>query len=170
MPVIVQSGGDFEPAPEGLHRAVCVDVVDLGPQTTPWGERHKVKLIWELSCQMDNGRPFTISKRYTASLHAKSNLNKDLTRWRGRPFTSEELAGFDLEQVIGAPCQVLVQHAEKDGSVYGNVTAVMRVGTKPEEWLKPSGGYVRQKDRAPATRQDDAGSEEMPDDADQIPF
>jgi hypothetical protein len=145
MVLIVKGTGDFVPAPEGLHSAVCVDLVDLGMQDTPWGERHKVLLIWEVACCMEDGRPFTVRKRYTASLHEKSNLNKDLKAWRGRPFTAEELAGFDIEKILGAPCQVLVQHTEKDGSVYANVTAVMKAASGQK--VVPSGQYVRVRDR-----------------------
>jgi hypothetical protein len=169
MPLIVKSGGDFEPAPEGLLNACCVDVVDLGNMSTPWGNRHKLKLVWEVAAQMADGRRFIISKRYTASLHEKSNLAKDLKAWRGRPFTAEELAGFDVEKVIGAGCQLLVQHVEKDGSIFANVTAVMKQSPRPEDRLKPTGHYTRLKDR-PAEMKTPAAAAEMPDYAEQIPF
>ena len=146
MAVIIKGTGDFVPAPEGLHSAVCVDVVDLGQQETPWGERHKVLLAWEIANLMEDGRPFIVRKRYTASLHEKSNLNKDLRAWRGQAFTPQDLAGFDIERVLGIPCQVLIQHTEKDGSVYANVTAVMRAA--PGQKLAPSGHYTRIKDRS----------------------
>lgn len=38
---------DFEPCPEGLHQAVCVDVIDRGVQPTKWGEKHQVTLVWD---------------------------------------------------------------------------------------------------------------------------
>ena len=145
MPVIVKGTGDFVPAPEGLHLAVCVDVVDLGQQETPWGGRHKVLLVWEIAAHMEDGRPYIVRKRYTSSLHEKSNLNHDLKAWRGRPFTPDELAGFDIEKVLGVSCQVLIQHAVKEGMTYANVTAVMKAG--PGQKLTPSGHYVRVKSR-----------------------
>lgn len=116
---------------------------------------------------MEDGRPFTVRKIYTASLHEKSNLHKDLKAWRGRPFTAEELAGFDLEKVLGAPCQVLVQHTEKDGSVWANVAAVMKAAPGPR--LAPSGCYTRIKDRVaePQPARTDGAA---PPEVDPIPF
>jgi hypothetical protein len=143
---IIVKGGDFVPAPEGMHSAVCVDALDLGEQETPWGPKHKVSLVWEIAARMEDGKPFTVRKWYTASLNEKSNLYKDLCSWRGRDFTAEELKGFDIEKVVGAQCQVFVQHTQKDGQVRGNV----RVVTKPAgPKLTPSGHYVRVKDRQP---------------------
>jgi hypothetical protein len=170
MPLIVKSGGDFEPAPEGLFAAVCVDVCDLGLLPTRWGERHKVKIVWELSPEMADGRRYIISKRYTASLHEKSNLYKDLVSWRGRPFSKDQLAGFDLETVLGAGCQVLVQHAERDGSCFANVVAVMKQSPRPEDRLKPTGHYTRLKDRPTDQSSPAAAPQQMPDDSEQIPF
>jgi hypothetical protein len=142
--MIVRKTSDFEPAPEGQWRAVCVDVVDLGKQETPWGVKPKLRIVWELEETLADGRRYTVSKKYTASLNERSNLHKDLRMWRGRPFTAEELAGFDLEKVVGAACQVLVTHTEREGTVYANVVAVVRPQGTP---LKPSGKYIRVKDR-----------------------
>jgi hypothetical protein len=147
MALIIRGTGDFQAAPEGLHSAVCVDVIDKGLVETPWGEKHKVQLVWEIAQAMDDGRPFTVRKTYTASLHEKSNLHKDLKAWRGRAFTAEELAGFDIERIVGVACQVLIQHNERDGQVYANVGAVMKAAAGQK--LAASGQYVRMKDRKP---------------------
>ncbi len=134
----------FTPAPEGVHAAVCVDVADLGMVTGQFGTKHTLKVVWEIEAKMDDGKPFTVSKRYTATLNEKGNLAKDLKSWRGKPFTPEELKGFDTEKLINVPCQVVVQHNERDGQVYGNVTTVIKAqGVK----LAPTGKYVRHKDR-----------------------
>lgn len=59
---------------------------------------------------MQDGRPFSVSKTYTASLASTGNLRPDLESWRGRPFTIEELEGFDLTAILGAPCMLNVIH------------------------------------------------------------
>ena len=62
-------------------------------------------IIWEIDGQTDDkGQPITLSKAYTASLGDKANLRKDLESWRGRPFTSSELAGFDVKNLLGKAC------------------------------------------------------------------
>jgi len=129
------SGGDFAPAPPGTHMARCYEMIDLGTQVHPeFGASPKVYLRWELADEhMDNGEPYSIGKMYTVSLHSKANLRRDLEAWRGRPFTQEELAGFDLTKVLGAPCLLNVgQKAKADGGTTSVITAIMALprGTK----------------------------------------
>lgn len=156
----------FDPPPEGLHRAVCVDMVNLGWVETAFGLKEKCQLVFELDCLTKDGKPFLAMKKYTASLHEKSVLHKDLKSWRGRAFTREELSGFNLEVVVGVPCQVLIQHNENDGVVYGNITTILKAD--PERALAPSGGYVRKKDR-PADQQQNQSEPEQSDASD-LPF
>ena len=147
MALIASGTKSYTPPPEGVWPAVCVDIVDLGMVSHPqYGEKHKCRIVWEISEKMSDGRPFTAQKQYTVSLHEKASLHKDLKAWRGKPFTAAELEGFDLEKVLGAPCQLVITHEEKDGMVYGNITAIMKAGPSK---LHPSGGYIRHKDRKP---------------------
>lgn len=147
MSLIAKKTSSFEPAPEGLWPAVCVDVVDLGMVEGQFGTKHKCRIVWEISERMKSGDPYIASKQYTVSLHEKSALHKDLKSWRGKAFTPEELAGFDVERVIGAPCQLLIAQEEKDGSVYANIQAVTKADKR--NIVKPTGKYVRMKDREP---------------------
>jgi hypothetical protein len=170
MPIFVKGSGDFTPAPEGLHAAVCVDIIDKGLIDTKFGPKHQVRVIWEISFLRDDGRPFTVGRTYTASLHQQSNLRKHLEAWRGRAFTAEEVAGFDLEKVLGTPCQLLVQHADVDGTIFANVGNVMKAQPGPKQ--KPSGCYTRWKDRpenqakAPTSAPNPAG----PPEQEPVPF
>jgi hypothetical protein len=139
-------GGDFENCPAGSFAARCYQIIDLGHQTFEWkGEAKvapKVRITWELSELMSDGRPFSISKEYTASIGDKANLRKDLEAWRGRPFSAEELRNFSLENVLGAPCLLGVVHKpSKDGSkVYANVGSVMALpkGMSAPELVNPA--------------------------------
>lgn len=124
-------GGDFEQCPAGSFAARCYQIIDLGHQTFEWkGEAKvapKVRITWELNEMMQDGRPFSISREYTASIGDKANLRKDLEAWRGRHFTASELQNFSLENVLGAPCLLGVVHKpSKDGSkMYANVGSIM---------------------------------------------
>lgn len=145
MPIMVKkSSGDFVPCPPGTWPAVCVDVVDLGPVHNEWkGEMvHKIRLVWQINERMPDGRPYIVQRMYTASLHEKSSLRKDLASWRGMDFRPEELAGFDLENVLGVGCLLsVVQQIGNDGQTYSNVSAVMRL---PGGYEAPQpDGYVR---------------------------
>lgn len=120
-----------ETTPSGTFAARCYQIIDLGHQTTSFEGEVKVvpqvRITWELSELMADGRPFSISREYTATFGPKGNLRKMLEAWRGRPFTSDELNGFSLENVLGAPCLIGVVHKpSKDGTkVYANVNSVM---------------------------------------------
>ena len=75
----------------------------------------------------------------------KSSLVKDLISWRGRAFTDEELKSFELDNIIGAPCQLSIIHNVKDDKTYANVDAI--VPAHKDGKLIPSGKYKRAKDR-----------------------
>ncbi len=144
-PFIVKDGGDFKPAPEGVHNAICVDIVDLGMVQTPWGEKPKIRIVWELpEAKMEDGRPFIVSNRYSPSLDDRSTLRKHLQTWRGKKFTDEELRGFNLETILGVSCQLMVTHnVNGKGKTYANVEGIMKAKDKVEA----SGKYTRVKDR-----------------------
>lgn len=133
MSLTVKAGasGEFETTPEGSYVGRCIKVIDLGTQTIKgaFGESQKkqVMITWELlddEVKMQDGRPFAISQFYTASLHEKAKLRKDLEAWRGKKFTDTELEGFDLNDVLGKYCMIQVIHST-DGQ-YANVNAIMR--------------------------------------------
>jgi hypothetical protein len=136
------AGGNFEIAPAGTHPARCYSILDMGTQTSEYqGETkasRKVLLQWELlgDERMEDGRPFTVSKRYTASLHEKAQLRKDLAAWRGRDFTPDELAGFDLAKVLGAYCYINVIHNAKGDKTFANIASLMPL---PKGVAKPEG-------------------------------
>jgi hypothetical protein len=133
-------GADFAITPEGQYVARCYRVVDMGTQTinSPMfgtSEKHQVMISWELIGQddpkMEDGRPFSAHQTYTVSLHEKAKLRADLESWRGKKFTTEELAGFDLGTIIGKYCMIQVVHSA-DGK-YANVQTIMAYkGDKPK--------------------------------------
>jgi hypothetical protein len=126
--------------------------------------------VWQVAERNQDGKPYLVQKQYTASLHEKASLRKDLEAWRGKPFTKDEAQGFDVERLIGATCLLNVQHVERAGSTYANVTSLMRLPHGMP--AMQASGYVRVKDRTdehdPAVPPD--SSYGAPDDDDAIPF
>ena len=128
MPLVIkESEGHFEPAPPGLHQAVCVDVVDLGIVPGKYGPKAKLRLIWQLKTRNKKGERFQVRATYTQSLGESSNLRKDLESWRGRSFTQEELENFDVEKLLGINCQLSLKQekSKSTGRLYAKVTAVL---------------------------------------------
>jgi len=131
------SGSDFKKVPQGTHGAVCNMVVDLGLQNTTYLGEPQIKpqlyVRWEIPgerVEYEVGGtavegPMSIGKTYTASLHEKSSLYKDLIGWRGQSFTPDELEGFNIENILGTHCQLSVTHRESKDKIYANVTGIV---------------------------------------------
>lgn len=151
MSVVAQrpsSRTTFTPCPEGLHQAVCVDVIDLGIVASKFGDKPKVRLVWQIAAvNAGTDRRFDVRKLYTLSLHDKAQLRKDLEGWRGKKFADAEIVnGFNLERLLGANCQIQVVHdAGDDGAVWANVAAIVPAPAKVVKLFAV--GYTRAQDR-----------------------
>lgn len=174
MPIIAtaKSGSSYPPAPAGPHAAVCVDVVDMGVLAVKWGgqekQQHKIRLVWQIDEDRDDGKPHLVSRRYTLSLHEKAGLRKDLESWRGRPFTDDELEGFDVEALLGVPVLLNITHTSKDGNTYANVASLMKL---PKTMQAPSPrDYVRVCNREPAQGISQPIDEDGRPNLDDVPF
>lgn len=151
MPLNVKdtgSGQDFDPVPQGTHAAVCYLVADIGQQMTTYGAKHKVIIGFEIPDQIveykdkdgnDVKKPMIINNFYTASLSSKAILTGDLEGWRGKAFTSDELQGFNLFNVLGKPCVITVVHNVVGDKTYANIKSI--------------GQIMKGMEVAPATRQ-----------------
>ena len=128
-------GSDFKPAPAGTHMARCVRLIDLGTHHGEWqGKptvRNQVYIGWELPDELDSFgdkmQPYTVGRFFTNSLSEKSNLRPLLEAWRGKAFTVEELMKFDLESIVGQPCQLTIVHETKEGKTKAKVMSAAKL-------------------------------------------
>jgi hypothetical protein len=135
LPVGSNGGGDFKRAPAGSHIAVCNLVADCGMQ--PGSQQYpqpKRKLYvrfeipserveYEKDGQQVEG-PLTIGSFYTASMNEKATLRKHLEGWRGKKFSDEEAASFDVASILGKPCMLSVVETESGGKTYSNIAGI----------------------------------------------
>jgi hypothetical protein len=136
----------FEAHPEFDGQAVCVDVTPLKKTQSSYGERETFRLVFETAELRQNGSPFLLFIRtFTPSLHEKAALRAFLKQWMGRDLTTAEQNEFDTDSLIGRPARVSVVHSDYNGTVFANIGLIR--SDKSGEPLKPSGKYVRQKDR-----------------------
>ena len=142
--IIKDNGGTARtPLEAGSYRAVCYSIVVLGTTYNQAFDKTVTQICftWELPDERItvNGEdlPKAISATYTLSLREKSNLRAMLASWRGRDFTKEELEGFSLRKVLGAPCMIAVtNYIGKDGSEKAKVASVVRL---PKSMVVPDG-------------------------------
>ena len=125
-------GGSIAPVEAGTHPAVCVGLIDIGDQFNETYKKSSRKVIiqWEITDETItvDGKEVnrTISQTYTMSLNERSALYRDLISWRGKPFTDEELAGFDLHKILGVPCLLTITHQDRNGSTYANISGIAK--------------------------------------------
>lgn len=122
--------------PAGSHVSRCYSMIQIGTVESEYlGEKktlHKVMIDFELPLETaifregEPEKPFVISKEYTLSFHEKSTLRSHLQSWRGKAFTDEEAAKFDITKLVGATCMLNVVHkASADGTkTYANIASI----------------------------------------------
>jgi hypothetical protein len=130
--ILEEKENSFTPISEGLHIAICTNVIDLGEHySQEYGNiKPRVLLTWECldeTYEKDGQAiPATISREFGFSFHEKSTLRSELISWRGRDFTAEELKGFDLRNVLGKGCQLQVVHnTSPKGKVFANIKSIV---------------------------------------------
>lgn len=135
LPVGGNGGGDFKRAPSGSHIAVCNLVADCGmqPGSSQYpNPKRKVYIRFEIPAERveyeKDGKqvegPLTIGSFYTASMNEKATLRKHLEGWRGKSFTDEEAAGFDVAKLLGKACMLSVVETEAGGKTYSNISGI----------------------------------------------
>ena len=115
---------DFELVPAGLHDCRCAIICDLGIVASEmYGPKHKLYWAFELLGQQmtTDERPFKVGRMLNISMHPESTMRQCLEQWRGRTFSSEDIANmhgsFDIELLLGKPCRVNVMHEQRgDGA------------------------------------------------------
>jgi hypothetical protein len=130
----VKSSVQFELVPAGTHIAICDMIVHLGVQPGYGAFKPKPKVY--LRFQLPNKRfeyekdgkkvvgPRLIGQDYTASMSEKANLRHLLASWRGREFTDDEAAKFDIGKALGRPAMIMVMHAKKKDRTYANISGI----------------------------------------------
>lgn len=135
LPVGSNGGGDFKRAPAGSHIAVCNLVADCGLQ--PGSQQYpspkrKLYVRFEIPAERveyeKDGKqvegPLTIGSFYTASMNEKATLRKHLEGWRGKKFSDDEAAAFDVSVLLGKACMLSVVESESGGKTYSNIADI----------------------------------------------
>jgi hypothetical protein len=139
-PFVVSATASFEPKeaiPEGLHLAICTQIICLGTVTkfnTYKGKEESKQEVFigfelcnlthEYNGQQENRR---IGQTFKHSLHENAGLTAFLVSWRGVPFTPQQLAGFDLREIMGKPAMLQVVQVTKGDKTYANIDKISKL-------------------------------------------
>lgn len=120
---------EYELMTEGLHNVNITRVDDLGKVDTQYGTKEKARIIFTATDQKGKGGD-AVDAVMTVNcvLGAKSSLGK-LLNSLGITAGSE----FDLNDLVGTKCQIVVQHNESDGKTYANIVTVLKVKKASQE-------------------------------------
>lgn len=138
MTMTFPTGGtstEFKRVPAGSHIAVCNLIADCGMQPGSAlypNPKRKLYVRFEIPTERveyeKDGQtvegPMTLGSFYTASMNEKATLRKHLESWRGRSFTDEEAAQFDVSAILGKACMLSVVHSESGGKTYANIASI----------------------------------------------
>lgn len=145
-------GGDYAPMSSGMYVARCVQMIQIGTVTEMIQGKektlHKVRLGFEFPTELkvfkeeNREQPYFLSKEYTLSMHEKATLRLHLETWRGKKFSEEESASFDITKLLKVPCMINVVHktSDKTGKTFaeiGSISQMMKGVICPEQ-LNPT--------------------------------
>jgi hypothetical protein len=129
--------GDFQQVKPGTYLARCYMMIEVGTVKEKFQDQEKqvqkVIVRWELPTETavfdatKGEEPFSVSKKYTLSMHEKSVLRKDLESWRGKGFTEEEARRFDITKLLGVPCLLNIVHKPSKTNPGRNFTEVSSI-------------------------------------------
>jgi hypothetical protein len=146
--MIVTATATYKLPSPGSVQGVLAEVVDLGLITTEWQgkkrDSHKCLLTFEIDETVEREgteQRMIVSRRFTASLNEKAALRAFLEGWRGKTFTDEELAGFDLDKIVGTNAILSLVHNTDNGKTYCNIDSAAAL-LKGMQKLSVSDDYV----------------------------
>jgi hypothetical protein len=123
----------FEVPPEGVPIfATLADIEDLGEVTSQYGSKPRLMFRWDTVLSDKEGKPIQVREYLTNTLHEKGKLAPRIFSLTGRmPDPDDET--YDLMALIGTRAQIVVKHhSSEDGTVFANITSVVRQLTKEE--------------------------------------
>jgi len=149
-----QSSTPRELLEAGSFVARCYSFIDYGThQNTKFVtkdgspvEQRKIRLAFELPTEMKvfdeakGEQPLVLGKKYTLSLSDKAFLRQDLESRRGKPFTKEELKGFNLSNLIWVPCILSVWVNKFDDREFNQINGIspLMKGQVVDKQINPS--------------------------------
>ena len=157
---------EFELVPEGNYLARCYRTINEGShkdefpgQTFEAKMTERVIFYFELlqdydtgeDIRMEDGRPFSINKKYTNSMHEKASLRKDIQKWTKVILSETEAEDFDLNTLLGKFCIIQVSHVPSKSDknkFFANISAIMGTGRTLEGVNELSTWSVHEPDQA----------------------
>jgi hypothetical protein len=103
---------------EGLHTAVISRIEDLGIVETAGGKKYKARIFFTvLDQRVKHNSDAEVFMSINKVLDGKGNLSKLL-----KSLKISDATEFDLLELVGIQCLVLIRHEKMDGHAEGRAT------------------------------------------------
>ena len=120
------------PMEPGTYMGICVGVVDIGEQTSTFGNTSKtserIMFVIEFPSEKievdGEQKPRQLSKDYTRTSDDRGALKALITGWTGKTFTQSELEEFDVFELLLQPCMVTVTLSANGN--YANISSIVQ--------------------------------------------
>jgi hypothetical protein len=127
--LLPQNDSNFELPPAGMHPAICYQLIDIGTHDFPYQGKpdigRRLEIWWELPNEcMQDGRPFSMWRRWKYSGNEKARMRIDLEAWRGAKFNEGDFGRFDITTVLGKSCMLNILHENREGTDYANIVGI----------------------------------------------
>lgn len=144
----ITTGGNFATLPEGVYTAQLADINLLENVITSFAPEGKTLLEFkfvildDIEIPAEGTTPASTTRgrflwhRMSPSLNEKATMSKLVKAILGKTLTPEEAATFNLEDLIGKQCQVVVtSNPSKDGTrVYSNISNYLKANKQLEKF------------------------------------
>ena len=142
--IIENSAKTFTAPDTGTFLATVVDVVDLGKVHTNFGDKVKIRIVWVLNANDEEGLPYRVILQCNASVNEKARLYEVAKGILGAP----PPVPFDSETLVGRANQLVVvrETDPKTGRTFANVKVILPLPAGATPPPIPQ-GFVRAKDR-----------------------
>ena len=127
----------------GLELAILYSIVDMGSQSTKFGDKRQVELTWELPGQThvfkeeEGPQTLVVSKRFTMSLNKKAGLFKAVKSMLGVEPTNK----FEIFDLLGNNSLLNLVHEVKGEDTYCNIDSII-LNKSVEEIKQPENPLV----------------------------
>lgn len=144
-------------APEGRHHFRFLSLIMLGtvtdkkftyekgPNKGKFVQKEEVKLIFELVNtnhvfdEAKGKQPFILSKTFTFSTNEKANMRKFFESWKGKKYTEDDIAKFDMmnwfNSQFAGEC-VVAHETSKKGKAFAVIHSVMALDKEERTKVK----------------------------------
>lgn len=118
---------DRELLDEGSYPAKCIYIIDMGTQTTQYGEARKINFGFLTGEKKEDGSPFVLFRTFPAKITAKSDLGKAIKKWMKVEIEKGDV--FDLDELLNTDCMISVEHSDEDddGNVWDNIASITKL-------------------------------------------